>query len=404
MNCGVETAGRKIHPWAEDAPGPAPYGRVVVPNRPVLWRWVRPLAMLAVALILSFGGRSQTRPGLHGVGLALSVSMLAVLAGTVLLLRARIGRPQRLPVYLAVIAGSTVMVWLEPAGSGFLGGFVAVSTAAAQLPKRAGLAVAACGMAALTVAQIAGDHRAAGPGIVDEIGLIAFYCWGLYARRLRERSEQAEELLRELEQTRAAETRAAALAERQYLAREMHDVLAHSLSGLLLQLEGARLMAACDAHNPQLPDTIERAHHLAKSGLAEARRAIGTLREEELPGPERLSTLATEFTRDTGVRCEVVQRGTPWGLDPEQRLTVYRVAQEALTNIAKHAKAERSLVRIGYTPDHIQLDIEDFGVPTGKMNSGYGLTGMRERAELLDGRLSAGPTESGFRVSLWLPA
>jgi signal transduction histidine kinase len=360
--------------------------------------------MLAVALILSFGGRSQARPGLHGTGLVLSIAMLVVLGGAILLLRARIGRPQRLPVYLVVIAGSTVMVWLEPAGSGFLGGFVAVSTAAAQLPKRLGLGVAACAVVALTVAQIAGDNRAAGTGIIDEIGLIAFYCWGLYARRLRERTAQAEALLREVEQSRAAETRAAALAERQYLAREMHDVLAHSLSGLLLQLEGARLMAAGNADGPRLADTIERAHHLAKSGLTEARRAIGTLREDELPGPERLSTLAAEFARDTGVSCETVQDGTPWELDPEQRLTVYRVAQEALTNIGKHAKADRAFVRLDYRPDGVLLDIEDFGVPTGKMNSGYGLTGMRERAELLDGRLTAGPTESGFRVCLWLPA
>lgn len=360
--------------------------------------------MLAVALLLTFGGRSQSRPGLHGTGLTLLVSMVAVLGGTVLLLlRANIGRPQRLPVYLVVIAGSTVMVWLEPAGSGFLGGFVAVSTAAAQLPKRLGLAVAGCAVVALTIAQVAGDHRAAGTGIVDEIGLIAFYCWGLYARRLRERSEQAEALLRELEQTRAAQTRAAALAERQYLAREMHDVLAHSLSGLLLQLESARLMAACDAHNPQLPDTIERAHHLAKSGLTEARRAIGMLRADELPGPERLSTLTTEFSRNTGVPCDLVHDGTPWELDPEQRLTVYRVAQEALTNIGKHATADRALLHLHYRPDGVRLDVEDFGVPIGKMDSGYGLTGMRERAELLDGRLTAGPTESGFKVSLWLP-
>lgn len=359
--------------------------------------------MVAVTSILTFGGRSQTRPGLHGVGLTLLVAMVAVLTGTVLLLWAHIGRRRRLPIYLAVLAGSTVMVWLEPNGSGFLGGFVAVSTAAAQLPKRLGLGVAAVAVAALTAAQIAGHQHAAGYGLINEIGLIAFYCWGLYARRLRERTEQAEALLRELEQTRAAETRAAALAERQYLAREMHDVLAHSLSGLLLQLEGARLMATCDAQKPQLPDTIERAHHLAKSGLAEARRAIGMLREDELPGPERLSTLAAEFSRDTGISCELVHEGTPRQLDPEPRLTVYRVAQEALTNIRKHATPDRALVRLGYWPDGVRLDIEDFGLPADTMNSGYGLTGMRERAELLDGRLTAGPTESGFLVSLWLP-
>ena len=93
----METPGREIHPWVEDGPGRAPYGQVVsaIPqNRPPLW-WslLRPVTMLAVALILSFGGRSQTRPGLHGAGPALLVSLVVVLAGTVLLLRAHIDRP-----------------------------------------------------------------------------------------------------------------------------------------------------------------------------------------------------------------------------------------------------------------------------------------------------------------------
>ena len=125
----------------------------------------------------------------------------------------------------------------------------------------------------------------------------------------------AERLLEELEQTRQAQVQAAALAERQRLVREMHDVLAHSLSGLVLQLEGARLLAVRQDGDPQVIDAVARAHQLAKLGLGEARRAIGMLRDDQLPGPERLPALVSDFQRYAGVpvrpypRC----RGAAWG-------------------------------------------------------------------------------------------
>jgi signal transduction histidine kinase len=108
----------------------------------------------------------------------------------------------------------------------------------------------------------------------------AFYGMMYLAFRLGEANQQAERLLVELRESQAAQARAAGMAERQRLAREMHDVLAHSLSGLMLQLEGARMMAAEDPADPRLPGTIDRAHRLGKSGLEEARRAIGMLRDD----------------------------------------------------------------------------------------------------------------------------
>ena len=115
--------------------------------------------------------------------------------------------------------------------------------------------------------------------------LAAIYIIVLFGRRIRVQEAQTERLLIELEESRGAELRAAALAERQRLARDMHDVLAHSLSGLLLQLEGARLLALASPADERLAGTIDRAHELAKNGLDEARRAIGMLRDDELPGP-----------------------------------------------------------------------------------------------------------------------
>src|SRR5215218_4410811 len=99
----------------------------------------------------------------------------------------------------------------------------------------------------------------------------------------------------ELRDSRAAHAESAALAERGRVAREMHDVLAHSLSALALQLEGARLLARDRGADAEVVAAVERAHHLAAGGLAEARQAIGALRGDELPGPERLPALADAF-------------------------------------------------------------------------------------------------------------
>jgi signal transduction histidine kinase len=229
------------------------------------------------------------------------------------------------------------------------------------------------------------------------------------AVRLREANDQAAALLAELEHSRAAEARAAGLAERQRLAREMHDVLAHSLSGLLLQLEGARMMAAENPTDRRIPEAIDRAHHLGRTGLDEARRAIGMLRDDDLPGPQRLKDLAAQFQYDHGVPCHFDVSGVAHPLDSEARLAVYRVAQEALTNISKHAHPDRVEVHLANEPSATRLTVEDYaqeartGERTELSHVGYGLTGMRERAELLGGSLTAEKTTSGFRVELQLP-
>ena len=147
---------------------------------------------------------------------------------------------------------------------------------------------------------------------------------------------------------------------------------------------------------------IERAHGLAAAGLSEAREAIAALRGDALPGPERLPALLETF----GAGCTLTVTGEPAVLGSEARLAVYRTAQEALTNVRKHSLPESVDVRLEYAPDGTRLIVEDVGETVAATNgrAGYGLTGMRERAELLGGRLRAGPTDAGFKVELWLPA
>ena len=375
-------------------------------------RRLRPLGAVIVTIMIVAGSRSHPHPATHGRGLAVLAALVVFSVVWVGTMRARAAAPRvQGPLFLALILSSAALVWLQPNGPGILGVFVAVATAAMRGSARIGVIGALVALVAVVVAGATVTHRTFIGIALNGLGVTAFYLLALLARRLREGQDQAERLLVELEGSRAAEARAAALSERQHLAREMHDVLAHSLSGLVLQLEGARLMAARERAgvDPQLADAIERAHHLAKAGLEESRRAIGMLRGDDLPGPERLGALAAEFERDSAVPCRVGVEGDERELGSEARLTVYRVAQEALTNVRKHARAERVELLLRYEPDGVRLVVEDFAAPGAAPpgpsdGGGYGLTGMRERAELLGGTLAAAPTGQGFRVELWVPA
>ena len=215
---------------------------------------------------------------------------------------------------------------------------------------------------------------------------------------------------RALVASQAAEAQAATAAERGRLAREMHDVLAHSLSALALQLESTRLLAHDRGVDADVLRAIDQAHRLAAGGLEEARQAISARARSELPGPERLAALARAFEEQSGLPVTVEVRGAPRELAPDARLALYRTAQEALTNVRRHALADRVALRLEYDDEATVLSIEDHGagVPAPVSASagpgGYGLTGMRERAELLGGQLLAEPSDDGFRVRLWLPA
>ncbi|HEX4863584.1 MAG TPA: sensor histidine kinase, partial [Acidimicrobiales bacterium] len=297
---------------------------------------------------------------------------------------------------------------LQPDGPGFLMMFPPVSAAAFRFPRQIAVVVAGLGLIALGVAATVGHSRPVDTVIVDELAVAAYFGVAAFAGRFIVADEQSQLLITQLERTRVAEAHAAALGERQRLAREMHDVLAHSLSGLVLNLEGARLMAERSVRGPDLQDALQRSHRLAKTGLEEARRAIGMLRDDALPGPGGLRDLAVDFQADTGVPCQLIVRGDERDLASDHRLTLYRVTQEALTNIRKHACPDRVEVRLSYEPDGTRLVVEDHGTterpPPRGGASGYGLTGMRERAELLGGSLTAGTTDNGFRVELWAPS
>jgi signal transduction histidine kinase len=374
------------------------------PGRPHPMQLFGVLAMIAI--VISVVASDEAPPGLSGEGLAVSLALVAFLAGIAMALPWGDipDRPRILGLALIGIA-ACVFAALQPDGAGFTGVYFVVVVSAARLDLRPAAILSGLTLAGVIAAFALFRENAA----ATVIGLLfAVTPWFFVMRLLRQagrRRAEAEALVEELRESRAAHAESVALAERGRLARDMHDVLAHSLSALALQLEGARLLARDRDTDPEVVAAIERAHHLAADGLDEARAAIGALRGDAMPGPERLRALADGF----GDRARLTVSGEPHALPSEARLAIYRTAQEALTNVTRHSDAERVELRLAYERDGTRLEIEDSGpgvpVPAGaSLGGGYGITGMRERAELLGGRLDAGPTERGFRIELWLPA
>jgi len=372
-------------------------------------RWMRRLApplFVVVAVTVFSSGRN---PGLPGRDVAAVLAVGGFALGTLGALTARYRRAAvRIIFAVMLLASSAALVRLQPDGPGLAGLLAGLVLLAPRVPDRFPIALSIAGITCLAAVAVAVSHDSPALALLSAIAIVGFPGMTLLARRLGQANDQAERLLVELEGTRTAQAQAAGLAERQRLAREMHDVLAHSLSGLMLQLEGARMLAADNPSDPRLPGILERAHHLGKSGLEEARRAIGTLRDDELPGPGRLASLAVQFQEISGVPCQFTVSGQAYDLPSEAQLAVYRVAQEALTNITKHACPERVEMHLGYEPRRTRLTVENFAPNSEPRRAagdgpGYGLTGMRERAELLGGELNTAMTREGFRVELRVP-
>ena len=235
---------------------------------------------------------------------------------------------------------------------------VAVWMGAARLPPRWALALGAAIVVALDIVI-----ALTGPRVAGSIAGATLLCGvlGLSARFMRQATDSRDEvelLLAQLEDAREAEQAAAAVAERSRIARELHDVLAHSLSALAIQLEGARLLARREGGAVTLQEALARAGELAKEGLADARRAVGALRGEAAPGVDDLPQLVSRF-RQLELDVALAVEGTPRPLAPETGLALYRAAQEALTNALRYAPAAHTTVALRYGEREVALTVED---------------------------------------------
>jgi signal transduction histidine kinase len=227
----------------------------------------------------------------------------------------------------------------------------------------------------------------------------------LTARELAERAELAEH-------AREDEERRAVMAERNRVARELHDVLAHNLSVVVVQAGAARRIVERD---PERAAEVAALIELTgREALAELRHLFGPVRRSdrspppEQPGLDDLERLATRV-RHAGLEVDLRIEGEPVPLPAGVDLTAYRVVQEALTNALKHASAEGATVMLSYEPNELALTIEDHGDGLGAerldtLGGGHGLVGMEERVALYGGLLQAGPREAGgFAVRARLP-
>ena len=221
------------------------------------------------------------------------------------------------------------------------------------------------------------------------------------------REAEAQQAIRETE----ARLRAAAAEERRAMARELHDVVAHGVSVMLIQSGAARQVVR------DSPDRAEEAllivEATGREAMAELRRLLGVLNEEgegaglaPQPGVDQLGALV-ERVRKAGLPAELAIDGEPRPLPASLDVTVYRIVQEALTNALRYARRAATLVHLSFEPDQLRLEILDDG-PTlagdEADGSGRGLVGMEQRAALVGGRLEAGPRlGGGYAVRAWLP-
>ncbi len=301
-----------------------------------------------------------------------------------------------------------VLNGLAPTSAGFLLAYFAAAALGLRFTARH--AAAAMGVVLLVLAAgiVRSDREDVVTSLVTSLLGVAFaFAVAAATRNARLAHARSVALVAELEATRIAQAEASMLAERARLARELHDILAHALSGQVMSLEGAHMLAERTGADPRLVAEIDRAHRLARSGLLDARGAIGALRGDALPGPERLPALVDEASRAHGVRATLRIEGTARPLPAEAGLAIYRTAQEAITNTAKHAgRGAATELVLTWGAREVTLTATDVrgggGAPTVP-GGGYGLTGLRERAELAGGSLEAGPTPDGYAVCLVLP-
>jgi signal transduction histidine kinase len=360
--------------------------------------WARLCVFVAVGVAVSV----EMRPGLSGAHLAVSLLLVAEIAGWVAWTFVTAGDDRAQIAAIAVMAAAGgAMVTFAPAAAVCVGLAGLGAGVAFELPLAVALTALGPGAIALSLALIgAALGPIAGVGAAALGGLLL----GISRHAYRERVDQQATVAVARDRAELEHARVDILAERNRLAREIHDVLAHTLGALSVQLEALSALHESDpANTVAIGEALRRTKALANEGLDEARRAVQTLREDVAPLEEQLESLCAR----SGVRLELA--GTPRRLTAQVTVALYRVAQESLTNVAKHAPGAALCVRLEFTSGMVALRVANSRGPTGPgplstSGAGYGLDGIRERVRLLSGDVLAGPDEGGgWTVAARLP-
>ncbi|MGI5239681.1 sensor histidine kinase [Dactylosporangium sp. CA-139066] len=307
---------------------------------------------------------------------------------------------RRAPIVVALMTGigTTWLSVLDRLPDMPYGQLVATYTWAELATPAWRVACVALTAAGVTLSLIVPDENPPSFGYVGMMFVTA-YALGAGVRGRRDRIAFLEERTRRLTEEQAA----AAGAERARIARDMHDVLAHSVGLMVVQAEGGASVVRADADRAEA--AFDAIAETGREALVQLRHALGLLREQapESAGVEAIPSLV-ERARRTGLDVSL-DRGRVPPLDPQVGATAFRVVQEALTNVVKHAGARKVLVTLGATEEGLRVTVRDDG-RGGDAVFGHGLSGMRERVASVGGRLQTGPRDDGpgFEVAATLPA
>lgn len=283
----------------------------------------------------------------------------------------------------------------------------------AILPRRLTLVVCAVMWLVFVVpmAILGGLGPAAVLGIFFLAGIIFVVVITQLAVKEQRARAEVERLLAELKEANdklrayaAQVEEVATLTERNRLAREIHDSLGHYLTVVIVQIEAAAALLETDPERSV--DGLRKAQMLAQRGLDEVRRSVSSLRMSATEPRSLIDSMTNLFDecRVSGVAIEFELKGTPRKLSPSSELTLYRAAQEGLTNVRKHSHAERAIVTLDYSNDTVWLVVHDDGVGACDPKKGFGLVGVQERAQLLGGEVRiASAANHGFTLEIGLP-
>jgi signal transduction histidine kinase len=368
--------------------------------------WTAPAIDWLIVAVLTAGAQYQI--WVQPVDLRLQGSRVANAVLFVLMV-VPLGWRRRAPLsVLAIVMGSTVVGFYalyDPASQAhpdpFLPFLIAIYSVAAHADRRR--AVIGGVLAAAAILAIDAPVLLAG-AVPNDV-----YAWLLYGlawilgRALRHRQDLAAALQDRaalLEHEQEAKARSAVTEERARIARELHDVIAHSLSVIVVQAAAERRVLGQEhATTREVLGAIE---HTGRQALVELRRLLGVIRKTDdrpalrpQPTLARLDELLAQV-RDAGLAVQLQTQGEPVPLPPGVDLSAYRIVQEALTNVLKHANARHVEVLVCYRPGELEVEVTDDGQgPTDEPGGGHGLVGMRERVALYGGALEAGQRDGG---------
>ncbi|GAA2383226.1 sensor histidine kinase [Dactylosporangium salmoneum] len=353
---------------------------------------------VGVAAVLVVAGLSEHRApaGLEPVGYALLAA-----GGLALAVR------RRAPVAVLVVTGACAAGYQAAGFNVFAVGYLVAVYAAMRAGHRIATAVVSVAMlAALPFAAIASGQHDTGAALAQARGVLEL-AWLIAAATAGEALRQAERRADEAERTREETARRRAGEERLHIARELHDTLTHQISVIKVQAEAAVHLA--QKRGEAVPDALLAIRDAGREAARELRTTLEALRDDDHAPPHGLDHIPglVARARASGLHATLTIDGDPTPAPVVVGRTAYRIVQEALTNVARHAAATTAAVHVGYRSGAVVVQVDDDGTatPDRPPTPGVGLLGMRERVSALGGRLRAEPRPGGgFTVHAELPA